>query len=206
MILKLQSYLLYLFYGSAKKIDSCYFLAILLMLQCFVSVVACLEDHMAYKNCVILMRWWHCSWVKTVKCEWFAYDPADTTNTVLSLAKPMTIYLLVPLYPGCLQKRLSVRVFVAILLCLQPIIALLRPEPTSPNRFIFRWIHGVIGHGSHLLAGWLCYVYLFLTTANCPHCTVMQSCSDRQWWDEDSKCKTRPRHWVPQPTQLKYCL
>jgi len=48
-------------------------------------------------------------------------------------------------------------------LYLQPIIALLRPAETSPRRVIFRWVHGVVGHGTHLLAGWHCLVMPYNT-------------------------------------------
>jgi len=41
---------------------------------------------------------------------------------------------------------------------LQPIIALFRPTPTSQRRFIFRLVHGAIGHGCHLLAGQCCVI------------------------------------------------
>jgi len=46
------------------------------------------------------------------------------------------------------------KIIAGVRLYLQPIIALLRPAETSPRRVIFRWMHGVVGHGAHLLAGW----------------------------------------------------
>ena len=42
---------------------------------------------------------------------------------------------------------------IAVLLFLQPTIALFRPAPKTRYRYIFRWIHGLFGHGIHLLAG-----------------------------------------------------
>jgi len=68
-----------------------------------------------------------------------------------------------------LQKK-SITVLV---LCLQPIIALLRPEPTSPYRVIFKLIHGGVGHGSHLLAGGLCSLF---SPDDCTHRTVLLNC------------------------------
>ena len=73
------------------------------------------------------------------------------------------------LFTFCATKK-SITVLV---LCLQPIIALLRPEPTSPYRVIFRLIHGGVGHGSHLLAGGLCSKF---SPDDCTHRTVLLNC------------------------------
>ena len=51
------------------------------------------------------MGYWH-GYLSGVWCKWFAYGPADSTATPLSLAsvKSRTVYFLGPAYPGCPAK------------------------------------------------------------------------------------------------------
>ena len=46
----------------------------------------------------------------------------------------------------------SFHLICAGLVLLQPLMALLRPLPSSPNRKYFNWIHFIVGNSAHILA------------------------------------------------------
>jgi len=60
------------------------------------------EEHPACKKWV--MRCWN-GYLSGVRCKWFAYGPADTSATPLSLCFIKIQTGFVPAYPSCPAKR-----------------------------------------------------------------------------------------------------
>lgn len=42
--------------------------------------------------------------------------------------------------------------FEIVLAFIQPFMALVRPLPNAPNRYIFNWAHMLVGYSAHILA------------------------------------------------------
>lgn len=61
---------------------------------------------------------------------------------------------------GCLKFLFELWFFECIITCIseivlafiQPFMAMMRPLPNAPNRYIFNWAHMLVGYSAHILA------------------------------------------------------
>ena len=106
------------------------------------------------------------------KAVWF-----NIHRTIMSLAWLLTIvaFILILIYkkgkwiPTELKKEFAhsiTGILVISFAVIQPFMALIRPEPDAPRRFIFNYAHGFVGYSALLLSIVTLFLAMFFTQFN----------------------------------------
>jgi len=119
---------------------------------------------------IVFARYYKQTWVSSTLCGvkvWFACHRAlMVTSVTLMLIAQICIFIYVGGYHVGLHQLFGTLAFTLALL--NPIGALLRPEPDAPNRWLFNWGHWFLGNVAHISAITAIFLATKLSAADLP--------------------------------------